>query len=237
MTRCKNTLNFTVFLKYLSHCIQKHACSVMHPPLPKVGPGGSTIYTYYLHIHNMCRYVYIYMYITCLSKLIFCWWKHHVFVDAIFWLGKKTPTFGSSWEPGIAAHGGNATACGGAVHCHLASGFLMAVSSVWFFDQLRSIRYLDQKKNWSFGVDNSIIILQEKCMSHAYLLEDVQSFIPKIPGMVHFLQRFVFITEAHLFFFWGGKFFTPLGGWVLRCRFMANKRTRISKHKWQLHHL
>lgn len=150
------------------------------------------------------------MYITCLSKLIFCWWKHHVFVDAIFWLGKKTPTFGSSWEPGIAAHGGNATACGGAVHCHLASGFLMAVSSVWFFDQLRSIRYLDQKKNWSFGVDNSIYYKKNACRMPIYWkMFKVSS--PKSQAW-SISSSGLSSSQRRICFFWGGESFSPHWG-------------------------
>ena len=43
----------------------------------------------YIYIDVICVGMCIYMYITCLSKLILCWWKHHVFVDAMFLMGEK----------------------------------------------------------------------------------------------------------------------------------------------------
>ena len=55
ITTCKNTLNFTVFLNvsevFFSLHSEEHLFSDASP-LPKVGPGGFTIYTYYIYIYT-----------------------------------------------------------------------------------------------------------------------------------------------------------------------------------------
>lgn len=159
------------------------------------------VYCIYMCIHNMCRYVYIYIYvyITCSSKLILCWWKHHFFVDVIFWLGNQALLPTAEMLQHVE---GPYTAI-----LQVASWWLLVQSDFLTNWEVYQISW--PKKNWSFRVDNSTSTIRKM---HAVCLFTgrCSKFHPQNPRHGPFPSAVCIHHRGASVFL--GRFFTPSGG-------------------------